>query len=175
MYITRVLHGNVERIDLSKEEIRQAYEEQQAIYDKEDVLDAIEGWEDGYVEDVFGITEQEYIDLADDIAAEKRRLINKYDMYWQEALGEATDSVIKNYKSQKAKQGMVLYTAPFCPKCDLAKTTLMQAGYQFRIEKDTEKALELGIKVAPCLVTGTGKQYGLKDIISICKGEGSFV
>ena len=69
---------------------------------------------------------------------------------------------------------MILYTAPFCPKCELAEMQLKESGYTFKIEKDTQKAVELGIKVAPCLVTDTGKRYGLKEIISVCKGEGRF-
>ena len=69
---------------------------------------------------------------------------------------------------------MTLYTAPFCPKCELAAEYLKRFGYAFSVESDTEKALSLGIKVAPCLVTDTGCRYGLKEIISICKGEGRF-
>ena len=69
---------------------------------------------------------------------------------------------------------MVLYTAPFCPKCELAAQKLKESGYAFAVVQDEQKALSLGIEVAPCLVTGSGKRYGLKEIISICKGEGRF-
>ncbi len=69
---------------------------------------------------------------------------------------------------------MTLYTAPFCPKCALAIQTLDRAKIHFDVSQDTEKAVSLGIKVAPCLVSDSGKQYGLKEILSICKGEGRF-
>ena len=68
---------------------------------------------------------------------------------------------------------MKLYTAEFCPKCELAIKTLREAGCIFEIVQNAEEALSLGIKVAPCLVVG-GKQYGLKEILKICKGEGQF-
>lgn len=66
---------------------------------------------------------------------------------------------------------MTLYTTPFCPKCELAKQELERKKIRFDVSHDTEKALSLGIKVAPCLVSDSGKQYGLKEILSICKGE----
>lgn len=69
---------------------------------------------------------------------------------------------------------MKLYTLPFCPKCEMAKDRLLEAGIDFKIVCDEEQARAIGLKVAPCLVTDSGKRYGLKEIISICKGEGSF-
>lgn len=69
---------------------------------------------------------------------------------------------------------MTLYTLPFCPKCELAETELAKAGFTYDVVCDEEQARAIGLKVAPCLVTESGHQYGLKEIISICKGEGSF-
>ena len=69
---------------------------------------------------------------------------------------------------------MKLYTLPFCPKCELAEQKLAEAGFTFEKVCDEEQARAIGLKVAPCLVTESGNQYGLKEIISICKGEGSF-
>ena len=69
---------------------------------------------------------------------------------------------------------MTLYTLPFCPKCELAKTRLDEAGIAYEVVCDEKQAVAIGLKVAPCLVTESGNQYGLKEIISICKGEGSF-
>ena len=69
---------------------------------------------------------------------------------------------------------MKLYTLPFCPKCELAETQLREHGYQFEKVCDEEQARSIGLKVAPCLITESGNRYGLKEIISICKGEGSF-
>lgn len=72
-------------------------------------------------------------------------------------------------------ENMVLYTAPFCPKCQLAEKTLASKGYQFTVESNTDAALALGIKVAPCLVVGESKKmYSLKDILNICNGGGNF-
>lgn len=69
---------------------------------------------------------------------------------------------------------MTLYTLPFCPKCELAEMELAKAGFIHEVVCDEEQARAIGLKVAPCLVTESGNQYGLKEIISICKGEGSF-
>lgn len=69
---------------------------------------------------------------------------------------------------------MKLYTLPFCPKCELAKSKLDEASFSYEVVCDEQQARAIGLKVAPCLVTDSGKQYGLKEIISICKGEGSF-
>lgn len=69
---------------------------------------------------------------------------------------------------------MTLYTLPFCPKCELAKSKLDEAGFTYQIVCDEKQAVAIGLKVAPCLVTESGNRYGLKEIISICKGEGSF-
>jgi hypothetical protein len=69
---------------------------------------------------------------------------------------------------------LTLYTAPFCPKCELAIQKLREAVYEFEIKRDPEEALNIGIKVAPCLLTESGLRYGLKEIISVCKGEGRF-
>ncbi len=69
---------------------------------------------------------------------------------------------------------MKLYTLPFCPKCELAKAKLDEAGCKYEVVCDEQQAIAIGLKVAPCLVTESGNRYGLKEIISICKGEGSF-
>ena len=81
---------------------------------------------------------------------------------------------MKKDSSREKENKAVLYTAPFCPKCSLAKSALTQNKYIFDESQDTEKAVSLGIKVAPCLVMPSGKQYGLKEILQICKGEGQF-
>lgn len=69
---------------------------------------------------------------------------------------------------------MKLYVSAFCPKCELAIYVLTKDGREFEIVSDEKEAIDLGIKVAPCLVTSTGHRYGLKEILSICKGEGYF-
>lgn len=81
---------------------------------------------------------------------------------------------MKKVSPKEKENKAVLYTAPFCPKCALAKSALTQYKFVFDESQDTEKAVSIGIKVAPCLVTPSGKQYGLKEILSICKGEGQF-
>ena len=69
---------------------------------------------------------------------------------------------------------MKLYTLPFCPKCELAKTKLDELGASYEVICNEEEARSIGLKVAPVLVSNSGKQYGLKEIISICKGDGFF-
>ena len=69
---------------------------------------------------------------------------------------------------------MKLYTLPFCPKCELAKSKLDEAGFSYKVICDEKQAVSIGLKVAPCLVSDSGNRYGLKEIISICKGEGSY-
>lgn len=70
---------------------------------------------------------------------------------------------------------MTLYTAPYCPKCELAQQKLNSKHIVFTVTHDEKDALAAGINVVPCLVSDKGNKYGLKEIILICEGDGNFV
>lgn len=66
---------------------------------------------------------------------------------------------------------MKLYTAPYCPKCEVAVTAQNEAGINFTLVKDTQEAIAIGLRSVPVLVTDAGEQLGLPAIIAMCRKE----
>lgn len=92
MKITRKLESGLEiTVELTSDEIRDAYYEYEHECDKNDVINEIESedFESDY--ECSADTAMKYIE---EIAVEKRRNIDKYDMQWHVALHEAILSVI---------------------------------------------------------------------------------
>ena len=98
MKIKREIRGELVEIELTETELYNAYEEQQFLFDKQDVLDLISGWRESDVVDTFGVDIKTYESYAEDIACEMRRNINKYDMDWDAARDEAVRYVIHSRK-----------------------------------------------------------------------------
>ena len=61
-----------------------------------------------------------------------------------------------------------LFTAEYCPKCELAKNYLTKLGIEFDESQDASEAAKYGVSVVPCLVFPTGAKFMLKDIIDYC-------
>ena len=100
MNITRYIHGNPVSIEMTQKELQEAYLEQQAIYDKQDILDVI-ACEKEYDEDFYGISKNEFLRLADDMATRMRQYIEKYDMSWDDARNDAITDVIEEHIRNK--------------------------------------------------------------------------
>ena len=45
----------------------------------------------------------------------------------------------------------ILYTTPGCPKCRLVQMKLDEAGVDYAVETDVDKAIGLGIRSVPTL------------------------
>lgn len=65
-----------------------------------------------------------------------------------------------------------LFTAEYCPKCELAKKCLTEAGIEFDVSQDADEAAKYGVSVVPCLVFPGGAKFTLKDIIDHCTKGG---
>ena len=98
MKIKREIHGEPMEIELTDTELYNAYEEQQFLFDKQDVLDLICGWTEHDITQSFGIDRQTYESYAEDMACEMRRNINKYGMDYDAARDEAVRYVIHSRK-----------------------------------------------------------------------------
>lgn len=88
--------------ELTPEELRQAYYEQEAIYDRLDMEHYIEENEEsllyqGYSKDYINKL-KEYLD---DMGSELRRCIDKYDMSWEYARDEAFRRIVERNRFNK--------------------------------------------------------------------------
>ena len=104
MIIHRTIDDKTYEFTLTSHELFQAFEEQEHIFDVDDCEDVICGWDDGLVMDCFGVHADQFAELIDEIAWEKRRLQVKYDMSWDEARDTAIDTVLdKHYPDRNVK------------------------------------------------------------------------
>lgn len=94
MIIVREIGGKKTEFVLTSDELYDAYREQQYLFDRADIEDQFEVSDEDCV-DCWGITRKEAEPLFDDMAAEMRRNIDKYDMSWEYARPEAIREVIR--------------------------------------------------------------------------------
>lgn len=92
------------KIELSAQETRETYLEQEFIYDREDIMDELERLaEDEDEPDICGMPFADITDrMIDDMACEKRRQMDKYGVDWDYARDEAIGMIVKR---EIAKQG----------------------------------------------------------------------
>ena len=96
MIIHRTIDGFDHAIELSLQEMTNAYYEQQHNFDLEDVLEELYLSEDDeFFEDVYECTVQELEQRADDVAYLMRKYIDKYEMGWYDAREDAISEVAK--------------------------------------------------------------------------------
>lgn len=98
MVIKRTFGGVEFKLTLSSDELFDAFEEQQFLFDSEDVKDML------YDTDTlgeYGITTEDALDMVDQMAYEMRRNINKYEMGWREARDEAINQVLRTEQSRR--------------------------------------------------------------------------
>lgn len=85
MKITRGFNGQTIEIELTENELYQAYIEQEHIFDRNDVENYFDDYEDSDFETEYGCSRAEAMEKLDEIAYEMRRNIDKYDMNWYDA------------------------------------------------------------------------------------------
>lgn len=66
---------------------------------------------------------------------------------------------------------MVLYSRPDCPLCNVAKTKLNLAGFEYEICSNTEEMEKLGIDSLPVLKTNDNQLLFFKEIIKLVEKE----
>ena len=89
MTIKREIGGQFAEIELTSHELHQAYIEQEHIFDRNDVENYFEDYEDSDFETEYGCSRAEAMEKLDEIACEMRRNIDKYNMKWYDAREEA--------------------------------------------------------------------------------------
>lgn len=85
MTIKRVICGVEHEFQLSKEELREAFEEQEHLYDVSDVEAYFDAYDDDDIKRDYGRDRAEIESMFEKIACEMRRNIYKYDMDWRDA------------------------------------------------------------------------------------------
>lgn len=98
MTVTREINGSTVEIQLTDHELYLAFEEQQHTYDCYDCEDLIDGLSEEEVQECYGVSPGQFKALVDEMATEKRRNMDKYDMSWDYARDEAVRTVIDRFK-----------------------------------------------------------------------------
>ena len=100
MKIKREINGTVHEFELTSNELFEAYYEQEHKFDVDDMEDLICGLENEYVLEVYGVSAERFRELEPEMAYEKRRLMDKYDMAWNDARDEAVDRILEKYQCE---------------------------------------------------------------------------
>ena len=96
MKISRKIDGKEVEIELTDDELYDAYLDKEFIFDKQGVEDTICGWSDQEVLEVYDVDRTKFLSLADDMAVEMRRNIDKYEMSCSYARDEAIADVLQH-------------------------------------------------------------------------------
>lgn len=97
MTISRIVDGKNVSFELSDSELYRAFLEQEFILDRLDCEDMIAGFSDEDSIGCYGVDAGTFKTLLDDMAVEKRRNMDKYDMSWDYARDEAIRTIIDGY------------------------------------------------------------------------------
>ena len=100
MTVKRVIEGNEHVIELTKAELSDAFFEQQAIFDRYDIEDELNAYEDKEIKLYYGLDRNTLTSLIDDMACRMRRYIDKYEYDWHSARDEAIRDVASEYKER---------------------------------------------------------------------------
>ena len=101
MKIKRSINGVEYEFELTKDELFNAYCEQEYEYDKADIEDVIECLDDEEVIDTYDVTRAEFESLIPRMAYEKRRQQDKYGVSWDYARDEAIGEIINQFQNDQ--------------------------------------------------------------------------
>ena len=96
MQVKRNIGGLPVIVQLTREELFAAYQEQQRLLDIENIHGELELWPDSDLIEKYGLPLNELEPLEDEMAAELRSNINK-EMLWVYALADAINSVVNRH------------------------------------------------------------------------------
>lgn len=102
MVIKRTIDGKDRMFVLTKTELFDAYCEQEHIWDVDYVESQLESWLFEEIEDIC-VDEVDRAEIAEEIASEMRRQINKYDLSQEYAFTEAFHKIRNRRKSGKSQ------------------------------------------------------------------------
>lgn len=97
MKITRTINGTAVEIELTAQEMRAAYDEQQHEYDCDDVRTLFDSFSDDDLIDMYGYPRSALDPYVGEIADEMRRMIYKYDVDWDYARETAASEIMGKY------------------------------------------------------------------------------
>lgn len=95
MRISRTIGGVSIPIELTKEELIEAYSEQQHLDDKEDISEYFDSMDDDGIFCSYGLARSEIELMLDEMATLKRHYILKRGMSCEDAIEKAISNVIK--------------------------------------------------------------------------------
>ena len=98
MTITRIIGGVPQEFTLSRQEMCDAFYEQQAIFDRQDVEDELNEFSDEDLDYFYGLNRETICSLVDDMAERMRTYMWKYDMDFYSARDEAIKDEVDHYK-----------------------------------------------------------------------------
>lgn len=99
MTIKRTVNGVEIEFELTDRELYNAFEEQQHIFDRLNMLDYLSDMSDEQLTEDYNITKLEAEKLVDDMAYRMRRYIDKYDCSWDYARDEAFQDILREHKA----------------------------------------------------------------------------
>ena len=102
MKITRTINGSAVEIELTAQEMREAYEEQHHNYDCDDVRTLFDSFEDDVLIEDYGFDRAGLEPYVEEIADEMRRMIYKYDVDWDYARETAASEIMSQYAPEFA-------------------------------------------------------------------------
>lgn len=103
MKIKREIDKATVEIELTEDELYNAYREQSFLFDKEDAAQQLaDGWSDDELMDDYGLTRDEAEALVDDMAYRYRHIINKYGALREYALYTGVKEVLGEHSKKKA-------------------------------------------------------------------------
>lgn len=103
MKIEREINGKIEEIELTEDELYNAYDEQKFLFDKEDVEQQLaDGYSDADLMEDYGLTRDEAEALLDDMAYRYRHIINKYGALREYALCTSVKEVLDEHSKKTA-------------------------------------------------------------------------
>lgn len=110
MKIKREVNGQMVEFELTSEELYSAHLEQEHKYDMQDIEDVLEGYRPDGKEDFYWTYEVPFDrvygneDLISEMAYEKRRNMDKYDMAWDTARDEAISEILDRHRDELCKE-----------------------------------------------------------------------
>lgn len=93
MKIKRTIDGREIEIELTEQELFDAFTEQEFIFDLDNVRNYFMDYTDEDFQQEYGISREEAESRFEDVASQLRRNIDKYDMDYEYAISEAIHTV----------------------------------------------------------------------------------
>ena len=97
MQVKRIINDEEYYIDLTDNELMDAYFEQQQRFDEEDVAVLVDDMDDEDFLYIFKIDKENFKKLVPDIAILMRKMIDKYDIPWTQARTDAIEQIVERF------------------------------------------------------------------------------